>query len=366
MKRMYCEMCGGSDLIKQDGVFVCESCGCKYSVEEARKMMVEIEGTVDVSGSTIKVDNSAFVEKYLANARRAKEKEDWEETEKYYNLVEQNDPDNIEAIFYSAYGKAKSTLVDADIYKRQAAFKVLKNCISIIDDHYKPERRKENKEAISSMGIDLGKMILSNFVYNRRTDGYGFSTDDRGQTYALFAGLLEGFKESMDNIQKVDDQPYLHESLIALFQAALRVDWTILETRNILYKYIKEEEKELEELNKKIGESYWSDHLEEKAELDSECYTLEQKVEQMTNQLENMEEFQKLQTLERNISVWEMEEQAAILKKKKEKIHEQIATGRTMVEQLCSVVDPIRQPLEEAKTRLEEVKKLLYYGRTEE
>lgn len=45
-----------------------------------------IEGTVDVSGSTVKVDNTAFVEKYLANARRAKQKEDWDETEKYYNI----------------------------------------------------------------------------------------------------------------------------------------------------------------------------------------------------------------------------------------------------------------------------------------
>jgi len=119
MKQLTCEMCGGTDLIKEDGIFVCQTCGCKYSVEEAKRMMVE--GTVDVQG-TVKVDNSAFVEKYLANARRAKEKEDWEETEKYYNMVEQNDPSNIEAIFYSSYGKAKSTLVDADLYKRQAAF----------------------------------------------------------------------------------------------------------------------------------------------------------------------------------------------------------------------------------------------------
>lgn len=97
MKQLICEMCGSNDLLKQDGVFVCQHCGCKYSVEEARKMM--IEGTVDVSGSTVKVDNSAFVQKYLANARRAYAKEDWEEVEKYYNMVEQNAPNNMEAVF---------------------------------------------------------------------------------------------------------------------------------------------------------------------------------------------------------------------------------------------------------------------------
>ena len=45
MKKLVCEMCGSNDLLKQDGVFVCQSCGCKYSVEEARKMMMEDGGT---------------------------------------------------------------------------------------------------------------------------------------------------------------------------------------------------------------------------------------------------------------------------------------------------------------------------------
>ena len=111
MKQLTCEMCGSTDLMKQEGVFVCQTCGMKYSIEEAKKMM--IEGTVDVQG-TVKVDNSAFVEKYLSNARRAYEKEDWEEVEKYYNMVEQNAPNNMEAVFFSAYGKAILSLTDDD------------------------------------------------------------------------------------------------------------------------------------------------------------------------------------------------------------------------------------------------------------
>lgn len=37
MKQLTCEMCGSTDLIKQDGVFICQSCGTKYSIEEAKK-----------------------------------------------------------------------------------------------------------------------------------------------------------------------------------------------------------------------------------------------------------------------------------------------------------------------------------------
>lgn len=83
MKRLTCEMCGGTDLIKQDGVFVCQSCGCKYSVEEARKLMIEgpvdvsgstvkIEGPVDVSGSAVKIDTQQKIKNLYEIARRAR------------------------------------------------------------------------------------------------------------------------------------------------------------------------------------------------------------------------------------------------------------------------------------------------------
>jgi len=41
MKQLTCELCGSSDLLKNDGVFACQSCGSKYSVEEAKKMIID-------------------------------------------------------------------------------------------------------------------------------------------------------------------------------------------------------------------------------------------------------------------------------------------------------------------------------------
>ena len=200
MKALKCEMCGQTDLVKQDGFFVCQFCGTKYTVEEAKKMM--IEGTVDVQG-TVKIDNTSFVEKYLANARRARQKEDWEETEKYYNLVEQNDPTNIEAIFYSSYGKAKASLVDADLYKRQAAFKVLKNCISILDDNFDEEKEESERCIIEQISSDILTMTTSTYVYNYRKNGYGFTTwSDSKETLSLFRNLQDEFCVTLENIAK--------------------------------------------------------------------------------------------------------------------------------------------------------------------
>ena len=46
MKKMVCEMCGSNNIIKQDGLYVCQYCGTKYSLEEAKKLFVE--GTVQI------------------------------------------------------------------------------------------------------------------------------------------------------------------------------------------------------------------------------------------------------------------------------------------------------------------------------
>lgn len=198
MNRIACEMCGSNELIKENGVFICKFCGMQYSPEEAKKMM--IAGTVDVQG-TVKVDNSSFVEKYLANARRAKQKEDWEETEKYYNLVEQNDPTNIEAIFYSAYGKAKVSLVSSDIYKREAAFKVLNNSISVIDDNFNFNNDMQELMMVEQISRDIFAMSNSSYVYNYTKNGYGVTVkNDSKQTVALFSQLSLAFTESLDNI----------------------------------------------------------------------------------------------------------------------------------------------------------------------
>lgn len=91
MKRLTCEMCGSTDLVKDGGVFVCQSCGCKYSIEEARKMM--IEGTVEVSG-TVKVDNTALISNYLKMAHNALDADNHEEAESYANKIIELDPQN--------------------------------------------------------------------------------------------------------------------------------------------------------------------------------------------------------------------------------------------------------------------------------
>lgn len=68
MKKMCCEMCGSNDIVKNEGVYVCGSCGTKYTVEEAKKLI--IEGTVNVN-----LENSKEVSSDVADEIQNKKSE---------------------------------------------------------------------------------------------------------------------------------------------------------------------------------------------------------------------------------------------------------------------------------------------------
>lgn len=101
MKALKCEMCGSNDVVKQDGLYVCQNCGTKYTVEEARKMM--IEGTVDVQG-TVKIDKSNETDNLLKLAQEAISSINGEEAYAYANRVLEIEPNNAQAWFLRMKG----------------------------------------------------------------------------------------------------------------------------------------------------------------------------------------------------------------------------------------------------------------------
>ena len=207
MKQLTCEMCGGTDLIKQDGALVCQNCGMKYSMEEARKML--IEGTVDVQG-TVKVDNSELIKKSLTNARRALGNEDWEEVENYYNMVEQYEPNNIEAVFFSSFAKAMIPLTEVEYNKVDQRVKVLKKSMSIINDCY--DATDEKKEALQNVASYIKKMFDKSFV--RELANPKISAGKPGSISwceKIITSIRDTFVAELRQIVKNNNEPFVQQ-----------------------------------------------------------------------------------------------------------------------------------------------------------
>ena len=94
MIALKCELCGGNELIKQDGMYVCPFCGTKYTTEEAKKLIIS---------GTVKIDNTSDIENWLTLAKRAKDSGNWDEAKEYYKRVLEKDPNNVEAYLEPYY-----------------------------------------------------------------------------------------------------------------------------------------------------------------------------------------------------------------------------------------------------------------------
>ncbi|MBQ0067447.1 MAG: TFIIB-type zinc finger domain-containing protein, partial [Phascolarctobacterium sp.] len=101
MKKISCEMCGGNDFVKEEGFFVCQNCGVKYSVAEAQKIL--LEGKVDVTGSQIKIDDTEELENLYILAKRAKDSYDCQNAVNYYNQILLKRPNDWEVCFYQKF-----------------------------------------------------------------------------------------------------------------------------------------------------------------------------------------------------------------------------------------------------------------------
>ncbi len=141
MKVLACELCGSNDLVKQEGLFVCQYCGAKYSLEEARKMMVE---------GTVRIDHSSELTNLYKAARNAREASDEESAIRHYEKISGMDPDGWEAIFYLVILRTeniKNSQIESSAINVQnclpRVFKSIKETI-----HDEQERRKTVWEVV--------------------------------------------------------------------------------------------------------------------------------------------------------------------------------------------------------------------------
>ena len=153
MKRLTCEMCGSTNLIKQNGVFVCQDCGTKYSVEDAKKMMTEEDA--EISASTDKVDTVDSIESYYKMAENAYASNNREEAEGYCNKIIEIDPDNYKAWLLKGQAAGwQTTLVNIRLEEAINCF------LKAIDKAPEEEKESVEKKALGEFYNILFALVV--------------------------------------------------------------------------------------------------------------------------------------------------------------------------------------------------------------
>ena len=143
MNELKCELCGSNNLVKQDGLFVCQSCNARYSLEEAKKMMFGNETT------TADVNNSPQLQNLYNLARRSLNSEDFTAAWDYYKQILIIDPHSWEALFYTIYCRSKTIKMEEFVIFEGIILKTLKKILTSIRNNVTDENKQ--KEIINEI-----------------------------------------------------------------------------------------------------------------------------------------------------------------------------------------------------------------------
>ena len=280
MKQLTCEMCGSTELLKQDGVFVCQTCGCKYSVEEAKKMMVE--GTVDVSGSTIKVDTSAKLKNLYTLARRAKDDNNVQDAAKYYHEIRLEDPNSWEAAFYGVY----FTALDCRIGQIEAAATSITNTIDTVSKmiiNHVPEEEQKAAYSECLLRATMAAQILFNGAKNTyESSSYDGAHDEfleRAGACIMTAMAAGIASEEFFNDYEVAQTIYL--SIIDMCKSA----YPTRNYTNIPQQRLDGMKPKLRAIQQKKNDEYWAQHAQEKQKYDARVNEINLEIKQLQEHL---------------------------------------------------------------------------------
>lgn len=319
MKQLRCEMCGSTDLVKQEGVFVCQSCGCKYSVEEARKMM--IEGTVDVSGSTVKIDTSTKLKNLYTLARRAKDDDNIADAAKYYHEIRVEDPNSWEAAFYGVY----FTALNCTIGQIEMAANSITNTIDTVSDMIKAHVPEDEQKAAYTECL-LRALLAGQMLFGAAKSTYEDSdySDARSDfidraTASMLTAMAGGIAaEEIFNDYELAQTIY--DSVVEMLNTSYVTKGYI----KICQERIDGLKPKLKKIQKKKNEKYWKEHVEEKQKYDARIAEIDSELKQL--QVQNKQYDEQISEIKKDLSQRiPAESQLAELKKQQSDLVGQIS-----------------------------------------
>lgn len=363
-------------MIKQDGVFVCQTCGCKYSIEEAKKMMVE--GTVDVSGSTVKVDNERKIENLRTLADRAKAEGDTETAAKYFEELLKEDPNNWEANFYTIYYAAHNI----KIAQIGSAANRVSNIIDTVYSLIKENLHTPDEQKAAGREVAYAVANFSSYLIPNATNNLGTTTEsiDKAVDEWLVPICLMNIHVG-DSLVKYFGDYEIAEKAYAVVANFTGMEITetgrqVMDLAKSRLAPIREEKakKELEEkeaiaaATKRRTEEYWACHEEERKQLEAQMESLLENRKHLNSQVEVLrKEMDNVPSIavrdEKQKAMGDLKEQLKSLGffkgKEKKSIQARIDELKHEMEQLTASIESEKAPLQQKISELMgEVRKL--------
>ena len=307
-------------MIKEGGVFICQTCGCKYSVEEARKMMVE--GTVEVTG-TVQIDSTAEKEKkiesYLQMCQTAFEGNDTNAVVEYSDKILELDQDNYQAWRYRALSAGWHSSLNS--MKTAQVITAAKRALQLAP--------YEERSKVATEIYQQGKAQI--IAHLKTALGMPGSLATIVKKYECIHKVMTAW------VSLVLEIPYLPEELIkkeiddcktvdsdnSLRFSSVRAT-ADCNNNKTKYSAVMEKgaaiklEKEKKEKEDRIKE-YWDNHSDIKKSLDDEKASLQDQIKELTDQIQQLPEVKIVDELEAQIEAYKKEKNSLGMFKGKEK-----------------------------------------------
>lgn len=182
MKQLTCELCEGTNFVKQDGFFTCQNCGTKYSLAEAKQLMMGDGESGSEAPAAPKPSNSAAVNNYLTMAESALDSNNNSEAESYANKVLELDPTNSKA--WEIKGKAAGWQSKTNHSRIPEAVKAFMSAVEFAAPEDKADVRVRVGNAYTA---------LANAMMNLHCENFGEipDADNAGKIESCINGLIE-------------------------------------------------------------------------------------------------------------------------------------------------------------------------------
>lgn len=191
MKKIVCELCDGTEFVKEGGMFVCQGCGTKYTAEEAKSMMKEVEGSPAVVGTPAVNPNQQKLDNILLLASSAYEADNKAEAENYCNQAIV-----LDAMCYKAWflkGKAVGWLSKIDNLRIEEAAHSFCKAIDFAPEEEKEDLKEQAVQELKNLGIALISLRKQRFSGSPdKEELNGFTSDKKTILSALLVLLSHG------------------------------------------------------------------------------------------------------------------------------------------------------------------------------